>query len=151
MVPQLLQAISKDAFEGEEPVGDLPDWSARVAAAVNWSAVVAEMAWNEFSSAWEDSCFVTELLVANFDTRLLKAGQPLHPSPPPAPLQLPPPGHEPGVCSGIRYGVGDAFDGCQTAACADGEALTLLRGISFGVMDNPGFLNLVGLGTFRVF
>lgn len=32
---------------------------------------------------------------ALFDTLLLKAGQPLHPSAPPVPLHLPPPGQEP--------------------------------------------------------
>jgi hypothetical protein len=36
--------------------------------------------------------------------RLLNAGQPPQPSAPPAPLQLPPPGHEPAVCSACFSG-----------------------------------------------
>ena len=40
-----------------------------------------------------DTCDTVTWVV--LDTRLLKAGQPLHPSAPPVPLQCPPPGHEP--------------------------------------------------------
>lgn len=44
------------------------------------------------------------LKLALFETRLLYAGHPLHPSAPPVPLHLPPPGHDPvGVWSAATY------------------------------------------------
>ena len=45
---------------------------------------------------------VLVMVVVVFATRLLCAGQPSQPGPPPAPLQLPPPGQEPAECSGGR-------------------------------------------------
>ena len=48
------------------------------------------------------SCLGVEFELACLAILLLKAGHPPQPSAPPAPLQLPPPGQEPGGCSGSR-------------------------------------------------
>jgi hypothetical protein len=44
----------------------------------------------------------TEFGCVDLDSLLLNAGHPPHPSAPPAPLQLPPPGQVPDRCSGSR-------------------------------------------------
>lgn len=56
-------------------------------------------------------------------TRLLNAGQPPQPSAPPAPLQLPPPGHVPGACSGARKGRDGCCAGCGLSETAPGDLL----------------------------
>lgn len=54
---------------------------------------------------------------------LLNAGHPPQPSAPPAPLQLPPPGHDPGGCSGSRYGRLAGWPDVEDADVAAGDVL----------------------------
>ena len=85
-------------------------------------------------------------------TLLLYAGHPPHPSAPPAPLQLPPPGQDPGVCSGTVYGMlgCEVWDGDGAAAEAVGEVPVVWRGLSDGATE-LGRLKLEGRGALRVF
>ena len=92
-MPQFLQATRRGAIalEGEGSLTGLGGSAVDSATFDGWVAVFEEMLFDE--TAFED-----------FAMRLLKAGHPPHPSAPPAPLQRPPPGHEPGICSGSRKG-----------------------------------------------
>ncbi len=66
--------------------------------------------------------------LALFEMRLLYAGQPLHPSAPPVPLHLPPPGHDPvGVWSAATYVAPGVFG--NWGALAFGDSLKDGRGV----------------------
>jgi hypothetical protein len=89
-----------------------------------------------------------------FDIRLLNAGQPLHPSAPPVPLQCPPPGHEPfGIAPADTYV--DLLC-CPVKSVAGGD---MLRWCSWTSISEPGaepgfedgLFRLVGREIFRAF
>lgn len=97
----------------------------------------------------KSSCLATEAVTfVVFDTRLLYAGHPSQPSAPPAPLQLPPPGHEPDVCSGVRYGKDEI--GFVLFVFADTEWLRFRLGVSVATTE-LGLLKWVGRGALRDF
>ena len=89
-----------------------------------------------------------------FETRLLKAGQPLHPSAPPVPLQCPPPGHEPaGIWFADMY-VDLPF--CAAPSTVDGDTLLRSSGVSISepgadIEVEGGLLRLVGRDVLRAF
>jgi len=86
------------------------------------------------------------------DIRLLKAGHPPHPSAPPAPLHWPPPGHEPGMCSGSRYGTVCGLDDNGVAAVVGAAGTSAVVGCGLfclGVAVDR--LKFVGRGALRVF
>lgn len=90
---------------------------------------------------------------ALFETRLLNAGQPLHPSAPPVPLHFPPPGQDPfDVWSAATYVAPAAV---WELGCADdgaGEALpgSGVRCDEGGTIDGDRF-RFDGLEAFRAF
>jgi hypothetical protein len=76
------------------------------------------------------SCFgldAIKLAFAALAILLLKAGHPPQPSAPPAPLQCPPPGHDPGGCSASRYGRLAGWPDVEDADAAVGDVLLRLR------------------------
>lgn len=77
------------------------------------------------------------------ETRLLNAGQPLHPSAPPVPLQCPPPGHEP-----VGIWLADTYVALSLCPCsvADGDKLCRSSCLSpFGLGADIG----MGAGLFK--
>lgn len=88
-----------------------------------------------------------------FETRLFNAGQPLHPSAPPVPLQCPPPGHEPvGIWFAETY-VALPLGPCSVA---DGDRLCLssgtsLLGLTADTGIGAGLFKLVGRDVLRAF
>lgn len=86
---------------------------------------------------------------ADLANLLLKAGHPPQPSAPPAPLQLPPPGQEPGGCSGSRRGTAVVCAELDVVDTAAGDVLWRCRRPSSGA---PGLarLKFEGRGAFLV-
>lgn len=87
---------------------------------------------------------------ALFETRLLYAGQPLHPSAPPVPLHLPPPGHVPvGIWSAATYVAPGVLFG-NSGTLDFGESLTgVCRGLPATTLG--GRLRFVGRAAFLAF
>lgn len=89
-----------------------------------------------------------------FETRLLKAGQPLQPSAPPVPLQCPPPGHEPvGIWFADIY-VDLPFSPAPSAV--EGDTLLRSSGVSISepgadIEVDGGLLRFVGRDVLRAF
>jgi hypothetical protein len=108
VVPQFWHAISSDvpgwswlcwwlscgcASEVSHSGGEVCSGSRTVLSCASRSGV-------EVSGVARGEGSIREMRFVVLATRLLKAGQPLQDSAPPAPLHWPPPGQEPEVCSG---------------------------------------------------
>lgn len=66
-------------------------------------------------------------MLALLDNLLLYAGQPLHPTAPPVPLQRPPPGHVPrDICSGFAFlAAADELEAACELLLAIGDVLSV--------------------------
>ena len=96
MVAQFWQAITMGVFCACGCDCDCDCWDLSAAMSIAWDSSA--------SADLQPDPWPFVLSCALFDSRLLKAGQPLHPSAPPVPLHRPPPGHVPfGACSAAIY------------------------------------------------